>query len=75
MSEELSRHEKAALLDIGRWGTDSPFYWREKSMPKLAARGLVEPHPKVKSGWKITEAGCALVERWKQDDEETTAAQ
>lgn len=61
---ELSRHERDALLDIGGriYGDGKhPFFWREKSMPKLAAKGLVEPHNTQPRGWRITEAGKAAV--------------
>ena len=57
---DLSHHEKIALIDISTW-LGSPFYWREKSMPKLAARGLVERHPDDPKAWRLTEAGKASV--------------
>lgn len=58
---DLSHHEKIALADISRW-RGRPFYWREKSMLTLAAKGLVEPHKDYPRGWQITNAGSTLIE-------------
>jgi hypothetical protein len=55
----LSYNEREALRDIGQYRSESPFFWRAKSMPKLAARGFVEPHPRDARGWRITDAGRA----------------
>lgn len=55
----LSYHEASQLRSIGGRayvGGTVPYYWGEKTMPKLAAKGLVEPHD-VKGAWRITDAG------------------
>lgn len=56
----LTRFERDALVDIARHqprSSQNPFWWREKTMPKLAERGLVEPFSDQSSAWRITQAG------------------
>jgi hypothetical protein len=56
----LSRDEKDQLRAIGRaYGDGAPYWWGRKTMPKLAARGFVEPHPDRPKAWRITDAGRA----------------
>jgi hypothetical protein len=63
---DLTRHEKDQLWQIGNgvYGNGrNPYWWGEKTMPKLAAKGLVEPHPGDPRGWRITDAGRQERER------------
>jgi len=55
---ELSKLEKKQLRGVGSFSEDkSPYWWGEKTMPKLAAKGLVESHPEYPKAWRITPAG------------------
>jgi hypothetical protein len=60
---KLSRLEEHHLWIIGRpWCVgprESGYFFARKTMAKLAAKGLVEPHPNNPRGWWITEAGIA----------------
>lgn len=57
---QLSRHEKDQLHAIGgAYGDGKPYWWGRKTMPKLAAKGLVERHPYEPTAWRITDAGRA----------------
>lgn len=61
---KLSRHEQDQILAIGGpvYGDGRPpYWWGKKTMPKLAERGLVEPHPNYPGAWRITDAGRQLV--------------
>jgi hypothetical protein len=56
----LTRHEKDQLYSIGGpiYGKGARYFWGKKTMPKLAAKGLVEPHPvDPTNAWRITQAG------------------
>lgn len=67
MSQILSHHERYQLRAISGVYSDGldPYWWGEKTMPKLAAKGLVEPFPEKKGAWRITAAGRALaLELW-----------
>lgn len=56
---DLTRHEKDQLKSIGEsFAENSPYWWGKKTMPKLAAKGLVEPHPDHAGAWRITDAGA-----------------
>jgi hypothetical protein len=58
---KMTSHELSQLRSIGnRVYVDRPYWWGPKTMPKLAAKGLVEPHPEQKRAWRITAAGKAL---------------
>jgi hypothetical protein len=58
---KLTRHEKDQLYSIGcaTYRDGSPYWWGKATMPKLAAKGLVEPHPDHPKAWRITAAGQA----------------
>ena len=65
---KLSHHEKQQLASIGGkvYGDGkAPYWWGAKSMPKLAEKGLVEPHA-VKGAWRITKAGKNLLAELKE---------
>lgn len=38
-----------------------PYWWGRKTMPKLAARGLVMSHPKFPKAWCITASGLSIL--------------
>jgi hypothetical protein len=62
--DRLTALEWDQLRACGRHGEYSgnpPYWWGPKTMPKLAARGLVEPHPNYPKAWRITEAGKQLL--------------
>lgn len=62
---DLSRLEKEQLLAISYspYSQGSPYWWGVKTMPKLAARGLVAPHPKHSKAWRITEDGKVVASK------------
>lgn len=66
---KLNRFEKDQLWQIGRppWDRGAPYWWGVKTMPKLAARGLVEPHPEHRGAWRITDAGRKVLADLKAD--------
>jgi hypothetical protein len=56
------------LRSIGHYAdTRHPYWWGEKTMPKLAARGLVEPHKDKPKAWQITEAGREVISRFRAE--------
>lgn len=60
---KLTRFEHDQLYSIGNrvYGDGvRPYWWGKATMPKLAALGLVEPHPDHKGAWRITAAGREL---------------
>ena len=60
----LDLHEASQLRSIGGsvYGDGrSPYWCGARSMPKLAAKGLVERHPEFPKAWRITDAGRAFL--------------
>lgn len=37
----LGAREHEALMDIAKWGDDSPYIWKQATMRRLEAKGLV----------------------------------
>lgn len=60
---KLDRHEETQLHQIGNsvYGEGAPYWWGKMTMPKLAAKGLVEPCPLFPKAWRITDAGRAVL--------------
>ena len=53
----LTRFERDQLWYIAGRRSSAPYFGGKKTMPKLAAKGLVEPHPVYPRGWRVTDAG------------------
>ena len=64
---DLSRHEADQLLSICGSYRGYPYWWGKKTMPKLQARGFVEPHPERKGAYVSTQAGVDFYEAHKEE--------
>ena len=62
MTCKLTEREFKALEEIYAWELSAAFWWKKKSMEKLATKGFVEPHPAYPRGFHITNAGRKFIE-------------
>ena len=68
MIRKLTEREFKALEEIYAWDKSAAYWWKHKSMEKLAIKALVEPHPAYPRGYRITDAGRKFIEGFPPKD-------